>query len=114
MATKPQAARMAENEAIFRDANEQIGARARELEFEAPVPFLCECGDPACQEIARLSLDEYRDVRRDAVSFLVVPDHVEVATASGSVVETHDGYVVVQKTGVAGDVAERHSDADAD
>jgi hypothetical protein len=35
-------------EDVFRDANEQVAAKARALEYRTPIPFLCECSDPRC------------------------------------------------------------------
>lgn len=99
--------RLAENEATFRDANERIEARAEELDFEKPVPFLCECGDPACHEIVRLSFDEYSEVRRDPTRFFVAAGHEAVAQAAGRVLERRDGYALVEKTGPAAEVAEQ-------
>ena len=98
---------MAENEAIFRDANERIQARARELEFPKPVPFLCECGAPDCHEIVSVSLDAYTEVRSRPTQFLVAPGHEPVAESGGHVVAEHEGHLVVEKTGVAGEVAAR-------
>jgi hypothetical protein len=98
--------RMAANEATFRDANERIQERARELDFEDPVPFLCECGEPSCRAILRLRLDEYEAIRRDGRRFFVVAEHEETAAAAGHVTERHDDYLVVEKTGRAGEVAE--------
>jgi len=98
---------MAENEATFRDANEQIQARAHELEFQAPVPFLCECGDPDCQDIVKLSLDAYADVRSRSTQFLIAPGHEDAAEPGGRVVSEHENHLVIEKAGVAGEVAER-------
>ena len=99
------AERLAANEATFREANERIQERARELEFEPPVPFLCECGEPSCQTIVRVGLEAYEAVRRHETWFFVVPEHEAVATAAGTVVERNDSYLVVEKTGRAGEVA---------
>jgi hypothetical protein len=98
---------MAENEATFRDANEQIQARALELEFPTPVPFLCECGEPDCHEIVSLSLDAYAEVRSEPAHFLVAPGHEDEAGSGSRVVAARDGHFVVEKVGVAGEVAER-------
>ena len=38
------------------------------------MPFLCECGDPACGEFVRLTLPEYAEARRLAAP-LVSPGH---------------------------------------
>jgi hypothetical protein len=100
-------ARMAENEAIFRDANEQIQSRARELEFDERVPFLCECGEPHCHEILRLTPEEYEDVRRGSTRFVLIPGHEVAAAPSARVVERNPDYVVIEKAGIAGEVAER-------
>src|SRR5215211_1486072 len=63
------AARVAENESIFRRANEQLERRFRELEAEGLTPFLCECGDGRCNQVIRLTLDEYERVRAHAAHF---------------------------------------------
>jgi hypothetical protein len=42
-----------------RDANNEIAEKARELDFSALVPFLCECRDKSCGGFARLQLDAY-------------------------------------------------------
>jgi hypothetical protein len=97
---------MAANEATFREANERIQGRARELEFPDPVPFLCECGEPNCREIVRLTLEEYEGVRRGGgACFFVVPGHEQVAGPNGRVCEHHDQFVVVEKVGKAAEVA---------
>jgi hypothetical protein len=101
------AERMAANEATFREANERIQQRAQELEFSEPVPFLCECGEPGCREILRLTLGEYEQVRGGGgARFFVLPGHEDVAGSSGRVCERKDGFVVVEKVGKAAAVAE--------
>lgn len=91
----------AENEAAFRDANEQIRAAERKL---APplerVPYLCECDDVRCHEPIRLSAGEYERVRQDGTTFLIVPGH----SSDGDVVERREHYLVVRKQGRGGDV----------
>ena len=59
-----------------RARNERIAAAARRHHFDyiAPVPFLCECSDPACDALVRVSLGEY-DASRLAADFLVSPVH---------------------------------------
>jgi hypothetical protein len=99
------AEKIAENEATFRDANEAIERRAQELEYDARVPFICECGDGSCREITRLSYAEYETVRADPAHFLVVPGHEAAAGSSGVVVERGERFLIVEKVGVAGEVA---------
>jgi hypothetical protein len=92
----------AENEATFREANEQI--RAAEVELDPPlerVPYLCECDDVHCNEPIRLNAAEYERVRADGETFLIVPGH----SSHGDVIEEHEHYLVVRKEDRAGEVA---------
>ena len=100
--------RIARNDALFRDANERIKTFAVEYSpREGPVPFICECADRQCQDIVRLRLDEYENVRSNPRWFINVPGHQVAALGAATVVETHNEYVVVEKVGHAGEVAEQ-------
>ena len=90
------AARLATNEARFREINERV---ERDLEpivsQDERVPFVCECGRRTCTDAIALSVAEYKAVRKDATRFIVVAGHEIVDVED--VVERHDRYVVVQK-----------------
>jgi hypothetical protein len=86
--------RMAKTEALFRDVNERI-AEASERFGSDEAEFMCECADPACAERLEVPLDEYEEVRADATTFVLDPDHVEPDIER--VVERRDGYAVVKK-----------------
>jgi hypothetical protein len=92
----------AENEAIFREANERIRAAEREL---APpldhLPYICECDDVDCRETIRLTAPEYERIRDDGATFAIAPGH----PSEGDVLEQHDGYLVVRKRDGGGEVA---------
>jgi hypothetical protein len=62
-------------EDVFRSANERIAARARELEMQDPIPFLCECSDTRCFTHMHLSLAEYDRARSDPSRYLTVSGH---------------------------------------
>ena len=66
-------------------------------------------GDYPVRVTANVPVDEetYRRVRESPRWFILLPDHVD--SALETVVETHPGYVIVEKTGAAGDVAEQTS-----
>lgn len=98
--------RIARNDSIFRDANEQINAKAKELETDEghAVPFICECADEHCTTIVPLLLGEYEDVRTDSRQFLTVFDH-ERFEGLVEVVSTNNNHLVVRKSGRAGDIA---------
>lgn len=102
--------RIARNDAVFRDANERIHDAAIEHGADANVfPVICECADPGCRELFNIALSEYEEVRRNPRRFLNAPGH-EASTSLCRVVDERDGYVVVEKTGRAGEVAEQLAD----
>jgi hypothetical protein len=96
---RTQEQRLAENEAIFRRANEQLAGRLQEI---APTlesyPFICECGDPHCTQIVNLTLDEYREIRARPDRFLMVPGHDALGE---KVVRSAERFEVVEKQGDA-------------
>ncbi len=99
--------RIGRNDAIFRDANDGIRDAAEEYGLDGTVPFICECAEPSCREIVRLTLDAYREVRDDSRHFFNAPGHQAAAGPAGRVVAERDGYVIVEKIGRAGEVAEK-------
>lgn len=98
--------RIARNDAIFREANEGIGEAAEEHQFATRIPFICECADPSCREIIRLTLDEYKQLRSDPRHFVNVPGHEATAHGWVEVVARTDGHATVEKLGKAGEIAE--------
>jgi hypothetical protein len=97
------------NQSTFRTANEKIEATAEAIGLLDPVPFICECADPSCIEIVRLTLDEYEEVRQSPRCFFNAPGHEALAlhARAGIVAAKHDDYVVVEKINAAGEVAEK-------
>ena len=101
------AERIGRNDSIFRHANEEIDEVAEAGRVGEPTPFICECADPRCHEIILMTLAEYGEIRQDARLFLNVPGHEASAQGWAQVIETHGSYVVVEKIGPAGEVAEQ-------
>lgn len=97
------ARRLAGNEALFRKVNEAIERGQWPGEETAPTGFRCECARLGCNKLILLTLLEYERVRADPRRFIVLAGHElpELET----VVETADGYVVVQKVGAAAELA---------
>ena len=92
----------AANEAVFRDANEQIRDADRRLQPPIDrVPYLCECDDVECRGLMRLTALEYERVRQDGATFAVLRGH----SSDGDVIEEHDNYLVVRKAAAGGQVA---------
>jgi hypothetical protein len=97
-----QITRVAENEAAFRAANEKLRAVFDEARSEE-LPFLCECGDFKCTQIVLVGLELYARVREHPACFLVSPGHKQLETEA--VVESGDGYEIIEKSGLAGEIA---------
>jgi len=68
-------------EDVFRKANESVAAKAGELEFAYPIPFLCECRDRHCFAAISLTLEEYEQVRSDPRRYLTITAHDTSTTA---------------------------------
>ncbi len=98
------AARLAENETIFRAGNERIQAIVGGAAERAP--YLCECGNARCFEPVRLTRAEYEAVRSHPARFLVVPGHEDL-TAGEVVYQDLPGYTIVEKQGGEGELVER-------
>lgn len=102
MADERSEERVGRNESIFREINEraeQIGTVV-----EGPTEFVCECYRTDCAERLSVPLDIYEQVRARSRHFLVVPGHERLEYER--VVEQGNGWLVVTKSGVAGEVAE--------
>ena len=98
---------IARNDSVFREANEQIRAKGEEHTTRAGqlVPFLCECADTSCTTLLQLTLAEYEDVRADSRQFLTALGHDRVEGLVEVMFMNHT-YLVVRKSGRAGEVAE--------
>jgi len=94
--------RIAQNESIFREINERVEEIGTAV--EGPTEFLCECARTDCTERLVVPLDIYEQVRARSRHFLVVPGHERLEYER--VVDQGDGWLVVTKLGVVGDVAE--------
>jgi hypothetical protein len=95
--------RAALNEVRFREANEQIDERRVELGLAFRTPYLCECEDEACVGIVRLSPEEYRAARETPRTFVLALGH---PFREGRVLVERDGYMIVEKDGTSGEIAE--------
>jgi hypothetical protein len=94
------AARVAMNQARFREANEEIEPKAVIAGVET-VPFICECANPNCTKIVRVTIREYESVRAEPVLFLNAPGHEVHSAEYGEVVSRNERYVVTRKIGDA-------------
>ena len=105
------AERKALNEGKFRDANEQIERGAVEIvgvDDGQLIPFLCECPQMECIQIALLTLSEYEQVRSGSRQGLAVLGHEDPTVET--VIDRNDRFVKTEKFGRAGEVHEANDD----
>ena len=81
-------------EDIFREANIKIAEKARELQMEPPIPFLCECSNKRCLARLHLTLKEYEEARSDPQRYLTITGH-EVSGAV--VIAQNDRFALAEK-----------------
>jgi hypothetical protein len=86
--------RVAMNEATFRKVNEgmEVGQVPSGM-----LTFVCECGRLGCNKLIQLTRAEYEDVRKNPRRFAILDGH-EILEAE-EIVERHDRYLVVEKSG---------------
>ena len=87
--------------------NEAIQASADKLTLLGPIPFVCECPDRDCDELVRLTFDEYEAIRQDSRRFFNISGHeaASVEAAAERILAVAGDLTVVEKIGVAGDLA---------
>jgi len=88
--------RIAINETRFRAINDRVEQDLRDFTAEdEAIAFVCECGYAACRDTICLDRRAYDAVRATSTHFVIVPGH-EIADVE-TVIESHDGYLVVEK-----------------
>jgi hypothetical protein len=97
------AERLARNEAVFRRVNERVDAVGEQLDLDEEL-YVCECDRSDCTERIRMSRGDYERIRGEPRRFLVRPRHEDPTVER--VVEERPEFVVVEKLGPAGELAE--------
>jgi hypothetical protein len=101
----PREERIAGNEAMFRFANERMSKWGEMHADENVELYFCECADEECREKITLRKSEYEGVRADSHRFVIVPGH-EVPDVE-TVVETHEGWAVIEKAPEVAETVEK-------
>ena len=102
---------LANTEILFREVNESIQSLAGGLGGDDH-EFICECSRIACADLVKLSRLDYERVRAEGARFFVVPGHEDASVEL--IVATTPTYLVVEKDGHAGIVAEAADPRDGD
>lgn len=88
--------RIGENEALFRQVNEQVESINETFStLTDHMVIVCECGDRNCLEQIEISLEAYEALRSDPALFAIKPGH-EIPDVE-DVVSRNDRYWVVAK-----------------
>ena len=96
--------RLAENEAIARQVNEQVEQLGRRWNAPGePLEILCECSLAECSQRLHVSLPDYTAVREHDTRFLIAEGHMieEIERRVGEVGDA----IVVEKLGPGREVA---------
>ncbi len=102
---------IAANEALSRRVNEGIERGQWPGEEDRPAAYHCECARPDCNRLIELTPREYEAVRDHPRRFVIAPGHERPDVET--VVETTPDYLVVEKFGPAGELAEARDPRDS-
>jgi hypothetical protein len=100
---------MLENEAVFREVNEDVQKKFDEinqmsleegtaqitLDDHSPLYFYCECSDEDCHQRIKMTPATYNRIHKDRKSFIVLPNHQ--ASSIEKVTKKKSAYSVVKK-----------------
>lgn len=100
--------RAGRREANLRTLNERIAAANERLSASSGddvLSLVCECSMPQCEESIEVTAADFEQMREETTRFLVVDGHVlhEVE----NVVDRGEGWIMVEKHGVAAEEARR-------
>jgi hypothetical protein len=102
--TQRRAVLAAKHQSLFREVNERLNGLNDAFDgIASSGEWVCECADPACTDRLELSTAGYERIRRHSERFAVKPGH-ELLDGE-NVVERHADYFVVEKLGIAAELA---------
>ena len=96
--------RVANNEAIFRAANERMAGWEERHAASATEIYYCECADIECRDRVELGKADYERIRSNSRHFVIVPGH-EVPDIE-TVIEENDGWSIIEKPDEVADIVE--------
>lgn len=101
---KQRAERLADNEALFRAANERMSRWPEQHSDDEREPYFCECANRECREKVYLTRAEYERVRANPMHFFIVPGH-EVPDVE-RIIDQYEGWLVIEKNSEVRDQVE--------
>jgi len=103
--------RLASNEALFRFANERMAGWEERHEGGDTELYFCECAEPGCTEKVALRVQDYEAIRASSRTFFVIPGHEKPDVET--VVDQHEGWLVVRKPETVSEVVDPSDPRDA-
>jgi hypothetical protein len=100
-----ESSRVAREEAVKREVNEAIEGGLWPDERQEAVRMRCECGSPDCIAHVNIPVPAYEKVRSHPRRFVIAVGHDNPQVER--VIVTSGQYAVVEKLGLAGEVAEQ-------
>lgn len=91
--------RVARNEELFQEVNQQIEKLEETLGRRETIAILCECSKKHCLDGFEVEAAVYRRVRSNPLLFFVAPGHEDLEVER--VVEEAKAFLVVEKIGRA-------------
>jgi hypothetical protein len=92
----PREERIANNEAMFRLANERMSGWEEQHATEGVELYFCECSEQDCRQKVGLRKEDYEAVRSDSRRFVIAVGH-EIPDVE-TVIEQHEGWAVIEKS----------------
>ena len=108
--TTTRAARAARNQSLYRMVNERVKEVNEGVNALLPVgEWVCECANDQCFATIEMTHGEYEAVRAGGARFFVKPDDAHVVREAETVTERNARFWIVEKIGVAGELAEHRN-----
>jgi hypothetical protein len=99
-------ARGARTQSLFRDVNERVEELNHAFGEVIPLgDWICECANSECADRIMLTHEEYEAIRADPRRFAVTASAEHIFEEIEDVVARHERYWVVEKRGLAGELA---------
>ena len=96
----------ARTQSLFREVNDRVQRPNKRSNGDTPLAeYVCECASADCVERITLTFGEYQTIRRTPTYFAVVPNYLHVVPEVERIVGKTDRYWIVEKTGVAAEIA---------
>jgi hypothetical protein len=99
--------RLAQNEAMFRAANERMADWEEIHVTNGRESYFCECANPHCREKVSLHKADYERVRSNPLHFFIVEGH-ELPEVE-AIIERNEGWSVIEKDPEVQEIVDKYN-----